>query len=198
MTLPYRAAGILLNGKEADLKQHAGSVERQSRVHSRWVAGTQNMNYTQRWLARVRPRHTSAENALIANMRTIHISHGWIVLRQCATTPANAGRMTQAYNRSLRAYGSGTNAGMTGTSKARFSSDPARCSRWARRCRWTCRLPRSGGFLCGIENLPAFDLTEHATKARAIRNLGHAVGDHRDRCPCPDHHCRRLVRDSTS
>ena len=52
--------------------------------------------------------------------------------------------------------------------------------------------------LCGTENLPAFDLTEHATKARAIRNLGHAVGDHRDRCPCPDHHCRRLVRDSMS
>jgi hypothetical protein len=24
------------------------------------------------------------------------------------------------------------------------------------------------------------------------------VGDHRDRCPCPDHHCRRLVRDSMS
>ena len=42
-----------------------------------------------------------------------------------------------------------------------------------------------------------FDLTEHATNsARAIRNLGHAVGDHRDRCPRPDHHCRRLVRDS--
>ena len=53
--------------------------------------------------------------------------------------------------------------------------------------------------LCGTENLPAFDLTEHATKsARAIRNLGHAVGDHRDRCPCPDHHCCRLVRDSMS
>ena len=52
--------------------------------------------------------------------------------------------------------------------------------------------------LCGTENLPAFDLTEHATKARAIRNLGHAVGDHRDRCPCPDHHCRRLVHDSMS
>jgi hypothetical protein len=52
--------------------------------------------------------------------------------------------------------------------------------------------------LCGTENLPAFDLTEHATKARAIRNLGHAVGDHRDRCPCPDHGCRRLVRDSLS
>ena len=52
--------------------------------------------------------------------------------------------------------------------------------------------------LCGTENLPAFDLTEHATKARAIRNLGHAVGDHRDRCPCPDHHCRRLVRYSMS
>jgi hypothetical protein len=42
-----------------------------------------------------------------------------------------------------------------------------------------------------------FDLTEHATNSvRAIRNLGHAVGDHRDRCPRPDHHCRRLVRDS--
>ena len=27
------------------------------------------MNYTQRWLARVRPRHNPAENALIANMR---------------------------------------------------------------------------------------------------------------------------------
>ena len=57
----------------------------------------------------------------------------------------------------------------------------------------------SRGFLCGIENLTAFDLlTEHATTARAIRNLGHAVGDHRDRCPCPDHHCRRLVRYSMS
>ena len=54
-------------------------------------------------------------------------------------------------------------------------------------------------FLYGIENLPAFDLTKHATKsARAIRNLDHAVGDHRDRCPCPDHHCRRLVHDSMS
>ncbi len=43
------------------------------------------------------------------------------------------------------------------------------------------------------------NLTEHATKAaRAIRNLGHAVGDHRDRCPRPNHHCRRLVRDSMS
>jgi hypothetical protein len=53
------------------------------------------------------------------------------------------------------------------------------------------------GFLCGIENLPVFDLlTEHATKsARTIRNLDHDVGDHRDRCPCPDHDCRRLVRD---
>ena len=27
------------------------------------------MNHTQRWLARVRPRHNPAENALIANMR---------------------------------------------------------------------------------------------------------------------------------
>ena len=94
MTLPYRAAGILLNGKEADLNQNAGSIERQSRVNGlraidaqvlvtdqalgvqlfellfdRVVAGTQTMNHTQRWLARVRPRHTSAENALIANMR---------------------------------------------------------------------------------------------------------------------------------
>ena len=43
MTLPYRAAGILLNGKEADLNQNAGSIERQLRVHSRWGAGTQNM-----------------------------------------------------------------------------------------------------------------------------------------------------------
>ena len=61
------------------------------------------------------------------------------------------------------------------------------------------RDPSPGGFLCGTENLTAFDLTEHATKsARAIRNLGHAVGDHRDRCPCPDHHCRRLVRESMS
>jgi len=41
-----------------------------------------------------------------------------------------------------------------------------------KRGRSTCGLPRSGGFLCGIENLPAFDLTDHATKARAIRNLG--------------------------
>ena len=49
-----------------------------------------------------------------------------------------------------------------------------------------------------VQKPPAFDLTEHATKARAIRNLGHAVGDHRDRCPCPDHHCRRLVHDSMS
>ena len=41
--------------------------------------------------------------------------------------------------------------------------------------------------------------TEYATKsARAIRNLGHAVGDHRDRCPRPNHHCRRLVHDSMS
>ena len=49
------------------------------------------------------------------------------------------------------------------------------------------------------KNLPAFDLTEHATKsARAICNLDHAVGDHRDRCPCPDHHCRRLVPNSMS
>ena len=69
MTLPYRAAGILLNGKEADLNQNAGSIERQLRVHSRWVAETQNMNYTQTWLARVRPRHNPAEKALIANMR---------------------------------------------------------------------------------------------------------------------------------
>ena len=36
--------------------------------------------------------------------------------------------------------------------------------------------------------------TEHATKsARAIRNLGHAVGDHRAGRPCPDHHHRRVV-----
>ena len=69
VTLPYRAAGILLNGKEADLNQNAGSIERQLRVHSRWVAGTQNMNHTQTWLARVRPRHNPAEKALIANMR---------------------------------------------------------------------------------------------------------------------------------
>ena len=61
------------------------------------------------------------------------------------------------------------------------------------------RAPSLGRFLCDIESLPAFDLTEHATKsARAIRNLDHAVGDHRDRCPCPDHHCRRLVRNSVS
>ena len=71
--------------------------------------------------------------------------------------------------------------------EAKLHPCPAR-SRWARRC------------LCVVQKTsPAFDLTEHATKsARAIRNLGHAVGDHRDRCPCPDHHCRRLVRDSMS
>jgi hypothetical protein len=33
------------------------------------AAGTQSMNPTQRWLAGVRPRHTSAQNVLIANMR---------------------------------------------------------------------------------------------------------------------------------
>src|SRR5258705_4407546 len=60
------------------------------------------------------------------------------------------------------------------------------------------RAPSLGRFAVSYSKPPAFDLTEHATKARAIRNLGHAVGDHRDRCPCPDHHCRRLVRDSMS
>ena len=69
------------------------------------------MNQTQRWLAMVRPRHNPAENALIANMREIQISRGRIALRQCATTPASAGRMTQPYNRSFPGYGSGINAG---------------------------------------------------------------------------------------
>jgi hypothetical protein len=86
------------------------------------------MNHTQRWLARVRPRHNPAENALIANMRDDpHIP--WLnSLAACATTPANAGRRTQAYNRSLRAYGSGTDAGTTLT-----RSDKARTANCRRR-----------------------------------------------------------------
>ena len=51
---------------------------------------------------------------------------------------------------------------------------------------------------CSARPLPA-SRTEHATKsARAIRNLGHAVGDHRGGRPCPDHHHRRVVCHSMS
>jgi hypothetical protein len=36
---------------------------------------------------------------------------GYLTLRQCTTTPANAGRMTQPYNRSFQGYGSAIGAG---------------------------------------------------------------------------------------
>jgi hypothetical protein len=56
--------------------------------------------------------------------------------------------------------------------------------KWRMRCEALAGQDATGrGFFA--RKLGGGDLTEHATKAaRAIRNLGHAVGDHRDRCPC--------------
>jgi hypothetical protein len=71
------------------------------------------MNHTQRWLARVRPRHNPAENALITNMRDDpHVP--WLnslaAMRHYARQrwPHDPG-----VNRSLQAYGSGIDAGTT-------------------------------------------------------------------------------------
>jgi hypothetical protein len=73
------------------------------------------MNHTQRWLARVRPRHSPAEDALIANMRN-NPNNPW--LNSLAAMHHYARQrwphMTQPYNRSLQAYGSGTDAGRHG------------------------------------------------------------------------------------
>ena len=86
------------------------------------------MNHTQRWLARVRPRHNPAENALIANMRDdpqIPWLNSLAAMRHYARQrwPHDPGVQSL-----LRAYGSGIDAGTTLT-----RSDKARSANCRRR-----------------------------------------------------------------